>query len=652
MENQKQELLIVSVTPYFLERGEVWFDENKDSIVNSIKKQNLWNDKGCVIFEGKKIMQSMFTKILSDLNYEKVDFVKFKGEFSLRGNVLDIFPINTKNPFRVEFAGNFVADISEMKISDLEPEEVKKRIKVLKSLPELKSLKEGSYVVHLDHGIGIFQGIVEENGENYFNILYGKAKDSLTNDRLLVPMDKVDKIGLYYGFDKPVINRLSTQTWFNTKKKIKEDLVKLAKELLNLYAKVNIAKAKALFEDGFLEKEFSNDFEFEETLDQQNAIKDVLNDLKKDVPMDRLVLGDVGFGKTEVALRAAFRAAINKKQTAILAPTTILAKQHFDVFYSKMEKFGIRVAMLSRLQTAKEVKEIETMMESGDVDIIVGTHKLLSKNLKFKDLALLIVDEEQRFGVKQKEKLREKYIDAHLLSLSATPIPRTLNIALSGFKKISNILTPPVNRQDISTYILPYNIEIVKDAIKTEMERGGQVFYVHNRIFNIWQEVLKLQKNNQNVKIDFLHGRLKEKDITRVMEDFKNKKIDVLVATSIIENGLDLDNANTLIVDDATRLGLAQAYQLRGRIGRGANKAFAYFFYPKELKSVAKMRLDALKEANYLGAGYQIAMKDLELRGSGNILGKEQSGNINKIGLNLYCQMLNETVEQLKGKTA
>ena len=438
-----------------------------------------------MIFEGKKIMQSMFTKILSDLNYEKVDFVKFKGEFSLRGNVLDIFPINTKNPFRIEFAGNFVADISEMKISDLEPEEIKKRIKVLKSLPELKSLKEGSYVVHLDHGIGIFQGIVEENGENYFNILYGKAKDSLTNDRLLVPMDKADKIGLYYGFDKPVINRLSTQTWFNTKKKIKEDLVKLAKELLNLYAKVNIAKATALFEDNFLEKEFSNDFEFEETFDQQNAINDVLNDLEKDVPMDRLVLGDVGFGKTEVALRASFRAAINKKQTAILAPTTILAKQHFDVFCNRMEKFGIRVAMLSRLQTAKEVKEIETMMESGDVDIVVGTHKLLSKNLKFKDLALLIVDEEQRFGVKQKEKLREKYIDAHLLSLSATPIPRTLNIALSGFKKISNILTPPVNRQDISTYILPYNIEIVKDAIKTEMERGGQVFYVHNRIFNI-----------------------------------------------------------------------------------------------------------------------------------------------------------------------
>ncbi len=648
MEKQEKEILIVNVTPYFLEREEVWFEKNSQAIISSIKRQSWWNDKGCVLFEGKKIPLSVLTKTLTDLNYEKVDFVKFKGEFSLRGNVVDVFPINRKEPIRVEFVGNFIGSISNMEVSELEPEEIKKKARILKKLPELKNLKKGSYVVHLDHGIGIFQGIVLEKDEEYFDILYGKAKNSIKHDRLLVPLEKANKLGLYYGFDKPVVNRLSTQTWFKTKKKIKEDLIKLAKQLLELYAKISLIKAPILFEDAYLEKEFRNDFLFEETSDQEKTIFDVLADLQKDVPMDRLVLGDVGFGKTEVALRAAFRAAINKKQVAVLSPTTILAKQHFDNFEKRMSKFGIKVRMLSRLQKPNEVLEIEKDLRDGEVDIVVGTHKLLSKQLKFFDLGLLVVDEEQRFGVKQKERLREKYLSAHLLSLSATPIPRTLHIALSGFKKISNILTPPLNRQNINTYILPYNMEVVKDAILKEIERGGQVFYVHNRIFNIYQEVLKLQKKMPKIKIDFLHGRLSEKEIVRIMDDFKNKKIDVLVATSIIENGLDLENVNTLIVDDATRLGLAQAYQLRGRIGRGHNQSFAYFLHTKELKSLAKQRLEALKEANYLGAGYQIAMKDLELRGSGNILGKEQSGNINKIGLNLYCQMLNETVEQLK----
>lgn len=416
---------------------------------------------------------------------------------------------------------------------------------------------------------------------------------------------------------------------------------------MRLYAKVNLAKAPKLGQDDYLEKEFQKTFEYVETEDQEKAIGDVLSDLEKSEPMDRLVLGDVGFGKTEVALRASFRAVINKKQVIVLAPTTILAKQHFESFVERMKNFDIKVAIMSRLQKEKEVKEVLKNLKNGKIDVVIGTHKLLGKAIEFKDLGLLIIDEEQRFGVKQKEKLRSHYENVHILNLSATPIPRTLNMALSGFKKISNILTPPVNRQEIKTYILPYQDDLVVEAIMAEIKRGGQIFYIHNRVMNIYNEVRRLEKLLPNVSIGFLHGRLPENQIVKTMEEFRNNKIQVLVTTVIVENGLDLSNVNTLIVDDATRFGLSQSYQLRGRIGRSITKAFAYFLYNKDLKDKAKQRLDALKEANYLGAGYQIAMKDLELRGSGNILGKEQSGNINKIGLNLYCQMLNETVETL-----
>ncbi len=646
MEKDK-EFLIVNVTPYFLERDEVWFNENEEKLKNAIRRQSWWNDKGLLIYQGQKIVQSTLIKAINDLNFEKVDFVRFKGEYSVRGNIIDIFTINYKQPIRIEFVSNYVSEIDFMAVKELEPEYIKKREKILKSLPELKSLKEDDYVVHIDHGIGIFKGFKEENGNKYFEIEYAPPSNSNNADKLLVPIDKGDKLSLYYGFDKPTIHRLSTQTWFNTKKKVKEDLIKLAAELLRLYAKVNLAKAPILEKDDFLEKEFKKTFDFDETPDQEKAIDDVLSDLEKSEPMDRLVLGDVGFGKTEVALRAAFRTVINKKQVIVLAPTTILARQHFESFVDRMEAFDIKVAIMSRMQKGKETQAILQNLKNGKIDIVIGTHKLLSKTIDFKDLGLLIIDEEQRFGVKQKEKLRSRYENVHTLNLSATPIPRTLNMALSGFKKISNILTPPVNRQEIKTYILPYKDDLVVSAIMDEIKRGGQVFYIHNRVVNIYNEVRRLKKLLPSVSIGFLHGRLPENQIVKIMEDFRNNKIQVLVTTVIVENGLDLSNVNTLIVDDATRFGLAQSYQLRGRIGRSMTKAYAYFLYNQGLKDKAKQRLDALKEANYLGAGYQIAMKDLELRGSGNILGKEQSGNINKIGLNLYCQMLNETVEAL-----
>ncbi len=644
-----EEFLILNVTPYFLERSEEWFKDNTEKLKNAIKRQSWFGGKGFVVYKGQKIVQSVLIKTINDLNFEKVDFVRFKGEYSVRGNIIDIFTLNYPKPIRLEFVGNYISEIEFMSVLELEPEYIKRREKILKSLPELKNLREGDYVVHLDHGIGIFRGFVEEDDNRYFNIEYAPPSNSTNFDKLLVPISASDKLNLYYGFDKPMIHRLSTQTWFNTKKKIKEDLIKLAGELLRLYAKVNIAKAPVLESDSYLEKEFQKTFDFEETPDQEKAINDVLKDLEKSEPMDRLVLGDVGFGKTEVALRASFRAVINKKQVILLAPTTILAKQHYESFKLRMKEFDIKVSMLSRLQKPIETKKVLGDARNGNVDIIIGTHKLLGKSIVFKDLALMIIDEEQRFGVKQKEKLRSHYENVHILNLSATPIPRTLNMAISGFKKMSNILTPPINRQEIKTYILPYKDELVTSAITDEIKRGGQVFYIHNRVMNIYHEVVRLQKLLPGVSIDFLHGRLPEQQILRVIDDFRDNKIQVLVTTVIVENGLDLSNVNTLIVDDATRFGLSQSYQLRGRIGRGITKAYAYFLYSKDLKDKAKQRLEALKEANYLGAGYQIAMKDLELRGAGNILGKEQSGNINKIGLNLYCQMLNETIENLKG---
>lgn len=417
-----------------------------------------------------------------------------------------------------------------------------------------------------------------------------------------------------------------------------------AQNLLNLYSKKEISKTEPLWGDAELEGILNSTFDFELTPDQVKAIQDIYKDLESGKLMDRLILGDVGFGKTEVAIRAAFRVVLHKKQVVLLAPTTILVKQHEEVFKNRLERFGLSIVSMSRLNSKEQDKKNLSMIKSGKADIIIGTHRLLSSDIKFSNIGMLIIDEEQRFGVKQKEKIRTLNDKVHVLSLSATPIPRTLNIALSGFKKMSVIETPPINRLPVQTYILPYKKPIVIETIQKEIERRGQVFYIHNRIVNIEQSVLDLKRELPKIKIDFLHGRMSEKNIVKVMEKFKNQEIDVLVSTTIIENGLDLSNVNTLIVEDATRLGLGEAYQLRGRIGRGELDSFAYFFYPKRLTNKAQMRLQALKEANYLGAGYQIALRDLEIRGAGNILGRAQSGNINKVGYNLYCQMLNQAM--------
>ena len=538
-----------------------------------------------------------------------------------------------------------------------------------KESAHLHNLKPGAFVVHLDHGIGIYKGMenmqttdgnprterAEQSsydGEtvNYYVLEYAPPKDGKDPDRLLVPENQAKKLSIYLGFETPKIHRLSGNIWEHTKKKATEDAQKLAVELLEIYSKREVASRQAYDNDKHMQREFENIFDHLETDDQKKAIEEVYEDMEKDKPMDRLICGDVGFGKTEVAMRASFKAVNSGKQVAILCPTTILADQHFATFTKRFEKFPFNIAMLSRFENKKTQKETAEKLKDGKIDIIIGTHRLLSRDIAFKNLGLLIIDEEQRFGVRQKEKLKKFREDVDILSLSATPIPRTLYLAMSGLRNISVINTPPLGRQPIETIISPYDKNIIKKAVETELKRGGQVYFLHNRIETIEQTKTMLASILPRARLETAHGRMGELRLRKIMQMFKEHKIDALVSTTIIENGLDIKNANTLIVDDAARLGLAQAHQIRGRIGRAEAKSYAYFLYSaKHLSDDAGKRLEALKEASELGSGYLIAQRDLEIRGAGNILGREQSGAINQVGLNLYCQILAEAVEKLSG---
>jgi len=505
-------------------------------------------------------------------------------------------------------------------------------------------------MVHLDHGVARFAGLRDiqlgEKGAKYYVLEYAAG------DNLFVPLGLERKLSRYVGFADPKISGLGSIIWQKTKKKAKEEVEKLAKELLEVYAKRETAVRPAYSPEDEIEEKLSATFPYQETPDQIQTLQEISEDLGRTEPMDRIVCGDVGFGKTEVALRTMARAVKNGYQAALLAPTTILAYQHYQNFTARLKDLPIRIEMLSRLQTKKEQQRILKELQSGTIDIIVGTHRLLSKDVQFSlspgGLGLLVIDDEQRFGVKQKEKFKEMRSSLDVLSLSATPIPRTLYMALSSLKKISTIQTPPEGRLPIKTVVAKRREKIIKEAIEAELQREGQVYYLHNRVGTIEAMKKYLQKLLPDVKFEVAHGRLQEQQLIKIIDDFRSKKFDVLLATTIIENGLDLANVSTIIVDDATRLGLAQAYQLKGRVGRSNIQSHAYFLYGGRLSNKANLRLKALKEAEELGSGYRIAMKDLEIRGAGNILGKEQSGTINTIGLNLYCQMLSDAVEKLR----
>jgi transcription-repair coupling factor (superfamily II helicase) len=517
---------------------------------------------------------------------------------------------------------------------------------------DFAELKPGDFIVHVDHGIGQFEGLrlIESDGRGGEFMLLRYAEDS----RLYVPLERMDLVQSYRVVEgnHPPLDRLGGTAWNSRKTRVRKSLEDMADQLLALYAERKTAQGFAFSADGNWQREFEDAFEFEETPDQLTAISDIKRDLEKPSPMDRLLCGDVGYGKTEVAMRAAFKAIADAKQVAILTPTTVLAFQHFETFKKRFAAFPTRIEMLSRFRTAAEQKVILADLEAGKVDIVIGTHRLLSKDVKFNDLGILIVDEEQRFGVAHKERLKEMRKNVHALALSATPIPRTLHMSLVGLRDMSVIETAPRDRLAIQTVVSPFSEETVQKAIETELSRDGQVYFIHNRVESIYSLASLVTKLVPKARVVVAHGQMGEKDLEKVMLKFIRDEADVLVATTIVENGLDIPRANTILINRADRLGLAELYQLRGRVGRSHQRAYAYLLVPPEktLSDIARKRLAAMKEFSELGAGFRIAALDLELRGAGNMLGRQQHGHIESIGFDLYVQMLECAVAKLKGE--
>jgi transcription-repair coupling factor (superfamily II helicase) len=524
-----------------------------------------------------------------------------------------------------------------------------RRFKNGEYLRSLSSLNLNDYVVHIDYGIGKYMGLaIVELNNNKRECVKLQYTDG---DFLFVSIDRLNRIQKYSGEDgvQPKLTKLGTGEWDRTKKKTKESVQKIAMDLVGLYAKRKSQKGTAFSSDSHWQKELEASFPYEETEDQLRSINEVKRDQELNIPMDRLLCGDVGFGKTEVALRAAFKVVLDGKQVAMLIPTTILAYQHFNTFKERMAEFPVNIEMLSRFRSAKEQKKILARLAEGSIDIIISTHRLLSDDLKYKDLGLLIIDEEQRFGVRHKEKIKMMRVDIDVLSLTATPIPRTLYLSLMGARDFSNIETPPTNRLPVITEIHEWDDDFIRQAIIRELNRGGQVYFVHNRVATIDAVKQSLEKIVPEAKIVVAHGQLLERKLEKVMLDFINKKYNVLVATMIIENGLDIPNVNTMIIDRSDKFGLAQLYQIRGRVGRSDKQAYAYLLIPKvtKLTDLARKRLRAIQDFTDLGSGFKIALRDMEIRGVGNILGKEQSGYIQSVGFDLYCKILDELVHEL-----
>ncbi len=512
---------------------------------------------------------------------------------------------------------------------------------------DIEPLKEGDYIVHEDYGIGIYRGIetkkIRDKVYDFMILEYAEG------EKIYVSYLHFDKIHKYKTSGHINLDKIGGTSWKNLKKKVKESLKNVAKELINIYSQRQSITRKPLKVYDPLIDEFERNFEYVETQDQLKAIKDVKEDLLKPKPMERLICGDVGFGKTEVAIRASFIMALNGYQTLVLVPTTVLSFQHYKKFKSRLEPFSIVVENLSRLKTKKESEEILKNLEEGKIDVIIATHKILQDNVKFKNLGLLIVDEEHRFGVRAKEKVRQLKSNIDTLYLTATPIPRTLNMALSGLKDISVINTPPEGRFEIKTYVSDFSDDVVKKAINFELERNGQVFYLHNRVETIKERVDYLKNLIKDANIDFIHGKMKPSEIEKKILSFINGEIDILVSTSIIETGIDIPTANTLIVERADLLGLAQLYHLRGRVGRGNVQAYCYLFVPKSITKDAEKRINTILRLTRPGSGLKISIEDMNIRGPGNILGIEQSGFINKLGFQMYLKLLKETIKEEKG---
>ncbi|MZH03068.1 MAG: transcription-repair coupling factor [Nitrospinae bacterium] len=516
----------------------------------------------------------------------------------------------------------------------------------------LKDLKEGDFLVHIDYGIGLYQGTKElqtgAGGGEFLEIIYAD------DEKLYLPMEALGLVQKYIGSTEtpPPLSKMGGAAWKRQKKKVREAIEEMAGDLLKLYASRELASGHSYSHNTLLMREFADAFEYEETEDQLKAIEDVEADLEKDKPTDRLICGDVGYGKTEVAMRAAFKVVLDKKQVAVLVPTTILAQQHLQTFRERFREYPVNIDMVNRFRTPSEQKETLSQLKKSNVDIIIGTHRLLSKDVEFAALGLIIVDEEQRFGVKHKEKLKKLRNSVDIITLTATPIPRTLHFSLMGVRDLSVIETPPVDRLAVKTFIRKFDEKVIREAIMREIERGGQVFFVHNKIRSIHSIAEMIRRVVPGVKIDVAHGQLPEHQLEKVMKKFMDKEIDILLSTSIVESGLDIPSANTIIINRADQFGLAQLYQLRGRVGRYKHQAYAYLLIPGTggLSDEARKRLCAIEELSELGAGFQLSARDMEIRGVGNMLGHNQSGHIASVGFDLYCKLVEDMVKDIRGE--
>ena len=609
-----------------------------------------WKRKGygVLLFCGsqtraKRLAQELRDFGLSSFYTDDLDRVVQRGEIMvIHGNLRKGY----------EYPMLKLAVLSESDIfGEKKPRRKKRRVYEGQQIHSFSELNVGDYVVHENHGVGIYRGIekveVDHTVKDYMKIEYAAGGN------LYILATQLEVLQKYAGSDakKPKLNRLGSQEWSKTKTKVRGAVQEVARDLVELYAKRQAREGYVYGPDTVWQKEFEEMFPFEETEDQELAIEATKRDMESTKIMDRLICGDVGYGKTEIAIRAAFKAVQEGKQVAYLVPTTILAQQHYNTFVQRMKDYPVRIDLLCRFRTAAQQKKTVEDLKKGWVDIVIGTHRLLSKDVEYKDLGLLVIDEEQRFGVAHKEKIKKLKENVDVMTLTATPIPRTLHMSLIGIRDMSVLEEPPVDRMPIQTFVMEYNDEMVREAICRELARGGQVFYVYNRVTTIADVTSKLAKLVPEASVAFAHGQMREQELERIMYDFINGDIDVLVSTTIIETGLDISNVNTMIIQDADQMGLSQLYQLRGRVGRSNRTAYAFLMYKRDkmLREVAEKRLHAIREFTELGSGFKIAMRDLEIRGAGNLLGAQQHGHMEAVGYDLYCKMLNEEVKHLKG---
>lgn len=634
----------------FKTKNTLKMDGKIDVILNEIKNR-ISNNYAVIILSSTKMRGEKLVELLHE--YE------IKSSYSD-----DIEKLNSGNILISKGALNDGYDFEDLKLYVVSDKEVfgdsttkKQRAsfssnkKGFTKIKSFKELKPGDYIVHVNHGIGVYKGIkqisVQGINRDYLDIEYEK------NDKLYVPIEQLDLVQKYIGIDgrSPKINKLGGSEWAKAKIKTKKAINEVAENLVKLYAERNILEGYAFSKDTEWQNQFEDEFPYNETPDQISAIEDIKKDMESKKPMDRLLCGDVGYGKTEVALRAVFKAVMDKKQVAFLVPTTILADQHYTNMKRRFIDFSFNIDVLSRFRTSKQQRETISNLKNGNVDVVVGTHRLLSKDIEFKDLGLLVIDEEQRFGVKHKEKIKELRKNIDVLSLSATPIPRTLHMSMVGVRDISIIDTPPEERYPVQTYVVEYSDQLIRDAIMRELSRFGQGFFVYNSVDTIEQMSVYLKSIVPECRFSVIHGQMSEREVEDILIKFINKEIDFLICTTIIETGIDIENANTIIIYNSDKFGLSQLYQLRGRVGRSSRVAYAYLTYKRDkvLTEIAERRLKTLKDFTELGSGFKVAMKDLEIRGSGNLVGEAQHGQMSVIGYDLYCKMLEDAIKILKG---